>query len=312
MNNSKLNNVFDESTKDNFVVMYENYNLSNEMKEQIHQTENQTDRINAKEIVEYTDDVADQVRALHEKITINLEEYFLGKNDINDVNNKLRQCYKSIKNYCRTIGLFIENNEAYKCKILKDIYRNYRYNAVIVAVNVNDIEGRKHALEFADDDTKSEEYYIYYNSDYYFECEELREILTDMVIKLAIEEKIITFDTRSIDKRKRYVYDYGFNYAWSWSNKMNIESGVRINKNLVPPEDIKVFYKEYIDANKDGKLVINYQGNNVEVDVHAKYRLKEENSNLFQVLLSQNIQLVDNIKLKDFLNSFYISTKDED
>lgn len=305
MNNPNINNINNESVKENFVVMYNNLNLSKDKKVQ-----NYADRKRTREIIEYTDDVADQVRMLYEKITINLEDYFQGKNNINDINNKIKQFYKNIKNYCITTGLMNENSEAYKCKIIKDIYRSYRYNAVIAAVNINDIEGRKAELEISGEDKGCDEYFIYYNSDYFFACELLRETLTDMVNKLAIEEKIKNFDTQSIDKRKRYVYDYGFNYAWSWSNKINIESGININENTIPPEKIKVYYKEYLDSQKKGKLLIRYEDNNIEVDLQTKYRLKNENCNLHDILKRKNIQMDENANLNDFFNAFCISTKD--
>ncbi|MFA9375962.1 MAG: hypothetical protein ACERKZ_04320 [Lachnotalea sp.] len=308
MSNSKINEVYNKSIKDNFVVMYENINHSKEKNARL---KNYNDGINLKKIIEYTDDVAELMRKLYEKITLNLEDYFLGKNDIIDISNKLKNNYISIKNYCVTSELCKENNEAYKCKILKDIYRNYRYNTVIAAVNINDIEGRKIASDTTGTDKDLEEYYVYYNSDYYFKCGELREALKDIVEKLAVEEKITTFDIQTIDNRKRYVYDYGFNYAWSWSNKINFDSGVRINKNLIPPENIKVFYIAYIDANKDNKVTVNFEGNNIEANIKAKEQLDQSNINILELLDKKSMMLFNDTKLKDFLESFYVFSKED-
>ncbi len=306
MNNSNINKAYNESTKENFVVMYNNFNFSKESKVDINKVQKKS-----REIVEYTDDVADQVRSLYDKITTNLEEYFQGKNKINDVNNRIKQSYKSIKNYCIVSGQMNENNEAYKSKIIKDIYRGYRHNAVIAAVNVNNIEGSKLARKIAGSEKIYDEHIVYYyNSDYYFACEILRDALIDMANKLAIEEKIKEFDTQSIDNRKRYVYDYGFNHAWSWNNKMNLESVINIDKNLVPPEKIKAFYMEYLDSNEIGKLLISYDDNDVVVDLHTNYTFANENCNLHDILKSKNIQLVENPNLNEFFNSFYVSTKD--
>jgi hypothetical protein len=304
MNNPNRNNGYNESTKDNFVLLYSN-NLSKEKKVKARLVGHTSDRIKSREIIEYTDDVAEQVRILYEKITVNLEDYYKGKIKIEDVNNKMKQFYKCIKNYCMTTDLINENNEAYKSKILKDIYRNYRYNAVIAAVNVNDFEGRKVALEVSD--LAFHSYEIYYNSTYYYKCEELRESLTQMAYALADEENIRFFDTESIDRRKRYVYDFGFNYAWAWNNKFSNENGVCINKNLVPPNNISIFYKEYVDSHKDGKLIITYNNNLTEVELQTKYSLQKEKYSVYNILQDKNIQMRSKDDMKEFLDSLCIS-----
>lgn len=305
MNNSNRNNIYKETAKENFVLMYNNKNLSNEKEVKACHSENSNDRVKAREIIEYTDDVAEQVRILYDKITVNLEDYYKGKIKIYDVNNKMKQFYKSIKNYCMTTDLINENNEAYKSKILKDIYRNYRYNAVIAAVNVNDIEGRKVAIEVSDLAFNS--YEIYYNSSYYYKCELLRESLTQMAHALASEENIRFFDTQSIDRRKRYVYDFGFNYAWAWNNKLNIENGVYLNKSLIPPKNISIFYKEYVDPQKEGKLIISHNNNLTEIDLQTKYSLQKEKCSIYNILQDNNIQMLHNDGMKEFLDSFCIS-----
>ncbi|OYP50964.1 hypothetical protein CG709_02505 [Lachnotalea glycerini] len=143
MNNPKLNNVYNESDKNNFVVMYNQFDITKEKKVRSKKLENENICKNSKEIIEYTDDVAEQVRALYDKIILNLEMYFQGEISMDDVNNELKQYYFTIKNYCIKTGVLDEKHDAYKSKILKDIYRNYRYNSVIVAANVKDAEGKQ-------------------------------------------------------------------------------------------------------------------------------------------------------------------------
>ncbi|RDY30484.1 hypothetical protein [Lachnotalea glycerini] len=306
MNNPKLNNVYNESDKNNFVVMYNQFDITKEKKVRSKKLENESICKNSKEIIEYTDDVAEQVRALYDKIILNLEMYFQGEISMDDVNNELKQYYFTIKNYCIKTGVLDEKHDAYKSKILKDIYRNYRYNSVIVAANVNDAEGKNLAVKLFDDDLNDSNYFVYYNSNYYYECEKVRGALYDMVNRLALEENISDFDTESIDKRKRYVYDYGFNHAWLWNNKMNIENDVDINKNLVPPQNMQIFFKEKLTPQKDCKIVICCKDEHIELDIRLK---EQDNYNLLEILQNNEHPIIQNEKLKDFLDSFYVSAR---
>lgn len=292
MNNSKQNNICNKDEKNNFVVVRNSDICYEEKRMKGKYIKNSND------IVEYTDDVSEYMRSLYAKITINLEEYFQGSVDLNNINEKFRQFFYVIKNYCLNNGLITEHHTSYKCKLLKDIYRSYRHNAVIIANDINDKEGKEFAEKYFGGDTDQ---FIYYSSDYYYKCDNIRNKLIEIATKLAEDEKIPHFETQSIDNRKRYMYDYEYNYAWMWKHKVNTVCNVDMNDIIIPPDNIKILYHKSTDKRKERKLLICYKGKWVPVD-YEKNDLKWEKLNEF--LQEMNFTVINNNKFRDFLQDF--------
>jgi hypothetical protein len=304
MDNSKMSNRSTKSLEEEFVVMNNN------------ETTNQTDKASSAldkkvqaEFIEYTDGVAEQMRALYEKINTNLEEFFQGNHSIISVNQKMKHFYRTIKEYCFMKDIFDNDNKAYKSKLLKDIYRCYRYNTVMSAVKVNTSEGRKKVEQSSIESIENVENYIYYNSNYYYECETLREALTEMVGNLAKEEGILPFNTETIDRRRRYIYDYGFNYAWFWSNQLTSNWGLDMNKCMIPPKDMEILYVKQISQSEIGKLLIQYEELKIELELDERLAEKYESKSLLDFVKSKEVDLGEQGKIEDFLSAFHIIIK---
>lgn len=292
MNRSRKCDVFNKEEKGNFVLLHNN----NEYEEKTKVTGNSDKYIQANEIIEYTDDVAEQMRILYTKIPANLEEYYKGKSDLKDINERLRQYYFSIKNYCINTGLIKENNNAYKNKLLRDIYRSYRHNAVIIAMDMNELEGKELQKEFSKENLRQT--YFYYNSNYFYWCKMVRETLIEIVKNLAHEEEIKDFETESIDRRKRYIYDYEFNYSWFLKNKVNIKLK---DNDLIPPKDIKFFYHKTVDEITDGKLLVFYKS---KVAEYTMNKTDFEQDNILNLFMESNYPFTNESHLEKFFQSF--------
>jgi|GEM_PF-6331423 len=237
------------------------------------------------------------MRTLYSKIPASLEEYYKGMCNLKDINERLRQYYFSIKNYCISSGITKEDNNAYKYKLLRDIYRSYRHNAVIIAMDMNELEGKELQKEFSKDNLIQT--YFYYNSDYFYWCKMLRETLIEIVTNLAHEEEIKDFETESIDRRKRYIYDYEFNYSWFLKNKVDIKLK---DDDLIPPKNIKFFYQKTADEITDGKLLVYYKSKVAEYTMN-KAALEQEQINL-NLFIESNNPVTNEAHLEKFFQSF--------
>lgn len=299
MNRSRKCDIYNKGEKGGFVVIHND----NEYKEnkRAKALGNTAKYIQKNEIVEYTDDVAEQMRMLYSKIPENIEEYYKGMSNLKDINEGLKQYYFSIKNYCINTGLIKENNNAYTCKLLRDIYRSYRHNAVIIAMDMNELEGKELQKEFYTEDLSQT--CFYYNSDYFYLCKILRESLIEIVRNLAQKEKIKDFETESIDRRKCYIYDYEFSYSWFLKNKVNIKL---IEDDLVPPKDIKILYIKMADETSDGKLVIFYNSKKAEYTMN-KTDFKKIKNMIFKFFMESNYSATNKFLLEKFFQLFFVS-----
>lgn len=293
MNQSRKCDVYNKEEKGSFVLIHNN----NEYKDitRTKAVDNTNKYIQTYGIIEYTDDVAEQMRILYTKIPASLEEYYKGISDLKDINERLRQYYFSIKNYCINTGITKENNNGYKYKLLRDIYRSYRHNAVIIAMDMNELEGKELQKEFEKENLIQ---CFYYNSDYFYWCKILREALIEIVRNLAHEEEIKDFETESIDRRKRYIYDYEFNYSWFLKNKVNVKLK---DDDLIPPKDIKIFFHK--SETSDGKLLVFYKSKVTEYNMN-KTELEQEKINILNLFKELNYPVTNELNLENFFQSF--------
>ncbi|WP_099466970.1 hypothetical protein [Konateibacter massiliensis] len=249
------------------------------------------------ETIEYTDNVLEQMNVLYAKITVNLEDYFQEKATSSDVKDRLKKYYQSIKNYCINTGITTEKNEAYKRKLLKDIYRSYRHKAVLVAVDVNDKEGKEIGISYFNED--SETPVIYYSADYYYKCEDLRGKLSHIAKEIAAEEGIMSFETESVDKRKRYVYDYEFNHVWLWKHDGKVGNEIKGNKDFIPTKDMKVLYCEEGEQEDGGKLLISYGEEWLDSGI-KKSAPRDEQLKELELFIKEHFTVANNAKFQEF------------
>lgn len=296
MNRTRKCDIYNKDEKGSFVLIH-----NNEYKEKKREkVAEKASSIQIKGIVEYTDDVAEQMRMIYTKIPVNLKEYYKGMSDLDDINNRLRQYYYLIKNYCINTGLTKENNEAYKYKLLQDIYRSYRHNAVIIAMDMNEEEGKMLQKEYLNTSVHT---CFYYNSDYFYWCKKIREALLEIVRELAKEEDIKNFDTESIDRRKRYIYDFEFNYSWFYKNKVNVSLK---EEELIPPKDIKIFYQKMLDEPSEGKLLVFYKSKMTEYTI-GKADSEQGKVDTLSIAMESNFSYKNESHLKNFFQSFLTS-----
>lgn len=263
MNRSRKNNIYSKYERSNFVVLHNDFmNIDNKKVRE----KRPVKFLHSSEIVEYTDDVSEQMRALYIKISANLEEYYKCITSIIEIEEKVRQSYYSIKSYCIHTGFISDSDEAFKSKLLKDVYRSYRHNAVVVAMDMNELEGKELELKYLKGDSP----FVYYNSEYYYRCEDLREKIITIVKELANDENIKDFETASIDKRKRYIYDYEFNQSWFLKHKVSTITNVEYDDLLVLPNQIKILYQPPNDKILEGKLIVFLESQKVEYPINQK------------------------------------------
>lgn len=191
-----------------------------------------------------------------------MTDFYAGKISQSDVKDYLEECCVSMRIYrtqqCQTSGHNIEDNQ----QIVGQVYEIFAKMNARAARHANYEEGlaENQAYGGRSDD------WVYYNSDYYYQCEETKELLQQAALYVTDKWEIPAIDTEEIEKNTAYTLDGGldFNSGWNWEYRNQVANGSMEDESVVPPKDFKLFFKQ---NSFDGTLWVSLNGDRREVDV---------------------------------------------
>ena len=191
-----------------------------------------------------------------------MTDYYAGKISESDVKDYLEECCVSMRIYrtqkCQTSGHNVEDNQ----QIVGQVYEIFAKMNARAAGNANYEEGlaENQAYGGRSDD------WVYYNSDYYYQCEETKELLQQAALYVTDKWEIPAIDTEEIEKNTGYTLDGGldFNSGWNWEYRNQMANGSMEDEAVVPPKDFKLFFKQ---NSFDGTLWVSLNGDRRDVDV---------------------------------------------
>lgn len=193
-----------------------------------------------------------------------MTDFYAGKISENDVKNYLEECCVSMRIYqtqqCHTSGY----NETDNQSIVGQVYEVFAKMNARAALNANYNEGlaENQAYGGRTDD------WVYYNSDYYYQCEETKELLRQAAGSVTEQWEIPAINPEEIEKNTVYTSDgkLDFNSCWNWEYRNQVGRGSMEDESAVPPRDFKLFFKENSVSN-NGSLWVSLNGNRKDVDV---------------------------------------------
>lgn len=236
-----------------------------------------------------------------------MTDFYAGKISESDVKGYLEVCCVSMRIYqtqqCHTSGY----NETDNQQIVGQVYEVFAKMNARAALNANYEEGL--AENQANGGGKND--WIYYNSDYYYQCEETKELLREAAGYVTDQWEIPAIDPEEIEKNTAYTLDgkLDFNSCWNWEYRNQVGRGSMEDESAVPPKDFKLFFKENSFPD-NGTLWVSVDGNRKDADVPFSVShtgsLKGQIYRVYDLLDEDFMSKGDNKKYSSFLNGLTV------
>lgn len=181
---------------------------------------------------------------MQEDICNYLKEFHKGNVSKEDVENYFYKCCREMLSYRVDMHQTTGKNEADKVKIISDVFEVFAKQNMVAARYENYKEGQNIHTENGGDMENDD--WSYYNADYYYQCEEMREKLCDITQKLADMWNLPRIDTRKILEESKLTLDGGFDFNSGWNVQFMHSRSVGISYiegvGIAPPRGMKLSY----------------------------------------------------------------------
>lgn len=234
-----------------------------------------------------------------------MTDFYAGKISESDVKDYMEECCVSMRIYqtqqCHTSGY----NETDNQSIVGQVYEVFAKMNARAALNANYNEGlaENQAYGGRTDD------WVYYNSDYYYQCEETKELLREAAGYVTNQWEIPAIDSEEIEKNTVYTLDgkLDFNSCWNWEYRNQVGRGSMEDELETPPNDFKFFYKQ---NSFNGTLWVSMNGErkdiNVPFSISQTDSLKGQIYRVYDLLDDDFKAEGDNKKYSRFLNGLTV------
>lgn len=245
---------------------------------------------------------------VREQVQEIMNDYYSGKINKEEVMSKIKDVCKDMRVYQAQSRHTTGNNKEDNVQILSEIYEVFQKANVKHAAAACFKKGEELAQKNGGTERNN---WVYYDSEYYYKSEEIKECLRKAVGELAEEWGADVPNYKEIEENTEYTLDgeMDFNSCWNW---MAMQRG---NCSLngfeeVPPKDFSFFYQEikYADNNgypnldgQKGVVQVTCQGKTCRVDVPFN------NSLLYgdiKEIFNVKDLLLDNFNEKEFDSNF--------
>lgn len=167
-------------------------------------------------------------------------DYYTGQGDEQSVKNTLLEVVETLRSDYVEMGY---DEKEIMPHIIEDVYATARLGAVSEVKHASFLESKELVAQINGHDGNTKDF-IYYNSDYYFKCENIKTSLMDQAKELGekygVTELDLSRDYKANDPRRCYnSYNTIINnYAGKqW------RIGNMLDDDMVPPENFRFLYK---------------------------------------------------------------------
>lgn len=239
-----------------------------------------------------------------------MTDYYAGKICQSEVKDFFEECCTSMRIFrtqqCQTSG----NNATDNQQIVSQMYEIFAKQNAIAAQNANYQEGLAVNQTYGG----RSDNWVYYNSDYYYQCEETKGLLQEAVGDMADKWEIPSIDTEEVEKKSKYIIDGGFDFnsGWNCSYRNQVGRGSMEDESLTPPENFQFFYKQNSFPD-NGTLWVSLNGQRKNMDVPFSISqtgsLKGQIYSIYDLLDNTFKAENDNKKYSRFLSGFTVFTR---
>lgn len=197
-----------------------------------------------------------------------MDEYYSGNMSKEDVMSKIKDVCKDMRVYQAQIRHTTGTNKEDNLQILSEIYELFQKANVTHAAGACFDKGEDIAKQNGGTYRHN---WVYYDSDYYYESEEIREGLRAAVSELVEEWETDVPDFTELEKNTSYTLDgkMDFNSCWNWIAMQVGDSSIN-GYDEAPPRDFSFFYQENKYKNMEGYSAQERQKGIVQVTYQGK------------------------------------------
>lgn len=184
--------------------------------------------------------VSSHTADLQRDITAVFEKYYTGKADKTTVQNTLTNAVEILRQ--KYVGEGYAEEDVMP-QIIRDVYASARLEAVGMAYEASWMEGKSLAEKYGGGDV--ERGWMYYNADYYYRSEEMKDVLIGHMDSLAekynVSDLKLERDYPPDDPRATLSQSYN-SYISEKAGRCGSHFGNMLNKDIVPPKGFQFFY----------------------------------------------------------------------
>ncbi len=253
---------------------------------------------------------------MQEKISSYMKDFYAGKVSQEELEAYFEECCTSMRIYRTQQHQTSGTNEVDNRQIVGEIYEIFAKENARAASQANYLEGKALNEEYYSDGQND---WTYYNSDYYYQCEETNTALRGLVQKMSEKWEMGSIDCDEIEENSSLTLDGGFDFnsRWNWNFRNQAGRSSIAKEATMPPENFKMFFKEQVsdfteDNKFDGKLRISIAENAYDIDVPfqiLRTGSEGEIRNVWDLMEDYFLESENNSRIRDFLSNMSVFTR---
>ncbi|SFB23120.1 hypothetical protein SAMN05216249_11439 [Acetitomaculum ruminis DSM 5522] len=203
------------------------------------------------------------------KIAYYMNDFYSGKVSQSDLENFFKKCCESMRIYRTQKHQTTGNNLNDNKQILSQMYEFFAMDNLRAANRANEIEGDIQTQKYGG----VQRYLVYYNSDYYYKCQDTKMLLRDFLKNVEGDWDLPSIDPQKIEDNSRKHYadgKFSFNILWNDTFKSSLKNAKIENVNFVPPKNFKLFFN--INAS-NGDRILNICSDKDNYDFDAPFTI---------------------------------------
>lgn len=248
---------------------------------------------------------------MQKEISTYMKDFYAGKSSQDEMQKFFEECCTSMLKYRAQQRQTSGNAAADRQQIVSEIYEIFAKENMRAARSANDKEGEALNQTYGgrNDD------WVYYNSDYHYQCEDTKAALQKAVESMTNQWEIPAVDTEEIERNSDLTLDGGFDFnsGWNFIYRNQVGRASMEDESLQPPENFKFFYKENSYQDNVGKLWCSLNGREISRNIPfsiAKTGSLEGQIFYLNELLRDSFQAGKfNEQYQGFLNNFTVFTR---
>ena len=254
--------------------------------------------------------------AMQKEISDYMQDFYAGKVGREELDCYFEQCCTSMRTYRTGQHQTSGTNEADNTQIVSEMYEVFAKENARAAGQANYLEGKALNEKYYSDNSSD---WTYYNSDYYYQCNETNATLRDYAKKMTEKWDLGDIDCDQIEENSCLTLDGGFDFNSMWNSDFRNQVGRSslAKEATIPPENFKMFFREQVtdfaeDNKFNGNLKITIAENNYDLKVPFQILRtgpEGEIRNVWDLMKDYYQESEDNSKVKNFLNNMSVFTR---
>lgn len=245
---------------------------------------------------------------MQKDISNHMTDFYAGKISEDEINEYFNQYCSDMRNYCTKTCRTTGTNEEANKQVIGQVYEIFAKENQRAARHANDAEGVAYNETYGHPESGND--WAYYNSDYYYQCEDTHSFLKDVAKEMTEKWGTSEVDTEEIEKNSVYTVDGGFDFnsGWNFLYRNQVGRSSMADESMIPPKDFVFFYKESISKEDgfQGGASVSIGDKKYSTDIAFSISHYDLSGQIFKADDLFADEVSDNAELKDFLGNISV------